>query len=111
MTSQKKKPSEAAVREIRRRTRRKFSPEEKIRIVLERLRGEQSGSDLCRREGFASNGFGAHPPGGYALGSAFISEVVLMLAFLFIILGCTDLRRGHRRCLLKGRLRSEGLGA
>ena len=55
MTNQKKQTSEAAVREIRRRTRRKFSPEEKIRIVLEGLRGEQSVSDLCRREGIASN--------------------------------------------------------
>ncbi len=40
MTNQRKQTSEAAVREIRRRTRRKFSPEEKIRIVLEGLRGE-----------------------------------------------------------------------
>ena len=55
MTSQKKQSTEAAVREIRRRTRRKFSPEEKIRIVLEGLRGEQSISELCRREGIASN--------------------------------------------------------
>ena len=55
MSNQKKQSSEAAVREIRRRTRRKFSPEEKIRIVLEGLRGEQSVSDLCRREGIASN--------------------------------------------------------
>ncbi len=52
----KKKPSaEAAVRDIRRRTRRKFSPEEKIRIVLEGLRGEDSVSELCRREGIAAN--------------------------------------------------------
>jgi len=55
MSTQKKQSSEAAVREIRRRTRRKFSPEEKIRIVLEGLRGEQSIADLCRREGIASN--------------------------------------------------------
>ena len=47
MTKQKKQSSEAAVREIRRRTRRKFSPEEKIRIVLEGLRGEQSVAELC----------------------------------------------------------------
>jgi len=39
MTRTKKQSTEAAVREIRRRTRRKFSPEEKIRIVLEGLRG------------------------------------------------------------------------
>ncbi len=55
MTNQKKQSTEAAVRDMRRRTRRKFSPEEKIRIVLEGLRGEQSVSDLCRREGIASN--------------------------------------------------------
>ena len=43
------------MREIRRKTRRRFAPEEKIRIVLEGLRGEQSISELCRREGIASN--------------------------------------------------------
>ena len=55
MTKQRKQSTEAAVHEIRLRTRRKFSPEEKIRIVLEGLRGEQSISELCRREGIASN--------------------------------------------------------
>jgi transposase len=55
MTKKSKQSTEAAVREIRRRTRRKFSPEEKIRIVLEGLRGEQSVSELCRREGIAAN--------------------------------------------------------
>lgn len=55
MSRTKKQSSEAAVREIRRRTRRKFSSEEKIRIVLEGLRGEQSVSELCRREGIAAN--------------------------------------------------------
>jgi endonuclease/exonuclease/phosphatase family metal-dependent hydrolase len=48
------------VRDIRRRTRRKFSPEEKIRIVLEGLRGEQSISDLCRREGIDYVFFSEH---------------------------------------------------
>ncbi len=38
-----------------RRTRRKFAPEEKVRIVLDGLRGEQSIADLCRREGIAAN--------------------------------------------------------
>ena len=42
---------EKRVREIKRRTRRKFVAEEKIRIVLEGLKGEQSISELCRREG------------------------------------------------------------
>ena len=55
MTGRKKQFPEAAVREIRRKTRRKFAPEEKIRIVLEGLRGEQSISELCRREGIAAN--------------------------------------------------------
>ncbi len=55
MTKQKKQSAEAAVRGIRLRTRRKFSPEQKIRIVLEGLRGEQSVAELCRREGIASN--------------------------------------------------------
>ena len=55
MSKERKQSSEAAVRDIRQRTRRKFSPEEKIRIVLEGLRGEQSVADLCRREGIASN--------------------------------------------------------
>ena len=53
MTRTKKQSTEAAVREIRHRTRRKFAPEEKIRIVLEGLRGEQSISELCRRAGIA----------------------------------------------------------
>jgi transposase len=42
---------ESVVREIKRKTRRKFSTEEKIRIVLEGLRGEESIAELCRREG------------------------------------------------------------
>ncbi len=51
----KKKSAEATVREVRRRSRRKFSAEEKIRIVLEGLRGEQSVAELSRREGIAAN--------------------------------------------------------
>jgi transposase len=41
------------VKEIRRRTRRRFSSEEKIRIVLEGLRGQIPVTELCRREGIA----------------------------------------------------------
>ena len=54
MPSRRKQSAEAAVGDIRRATRRKFSSEEKIRIVLEGLRGEQSVSELCRREGIVS---------------------------------------------------------
>jgi transposase len=68
MTKQNKQSTEAAVRDIRRRTRRKFSPEEKIRIVLEGLRGEESISDLCRREGIASNCDIRNQAGRYSLG-------------------------------------------
>jgi ribosomal protein L31E len=46
-----KKPAEQVVKDIRRATRRQFSAEEKIRIVLEGLRGEESIAELCRREG------------------------------------------------------------
>lgn len=52
---QKKQTAEATVRDIRRRTRRKFSSEEKIRIVLEGLRGEVAVAELCRREGIVAN--------------------------------------------------------
>ena len=45
--------AEAHVREIRRQTRKRYSSEEKIRIVLEGLRGEHSIAELCRREGIA----------------------------------------------------------
>ena len=48
-----KEPAEKAVRDIRRQTRRQYSSEEKIRIVLEGLRGEESIASLCRREGIA----------------------------------------------------------
>ena len=45
--------SEKVVQEIRRKTRRQCSAEEKIRIVLEGLRGEESIATLCRKEGLA----------------------------------------------------------
>jgi transposase len=48
-----KAPAEAALKEIRRATRRQFSAEEKIHIVLEGVRGEDSIAELCRREGIA----------------------------------------------------------
>jgi len=50
-----KDPAEKVVRDIRRQTRRKHSTEEKIRIVLEGLRGEYSIAELCRREGIAES--------------------------------------------------------
>jgi len=50
-----KRTPEKIVREIKRKTRRKFSAEEKIRIVLEGLRGEETIAELCRREGISPN--------------------------------------------------------
>ena len=50
-----KDSAEKAVRDIRRATRRHYSAEEKIRIVLEGLRGEDSIAELCRKEGINQN--------------------------------------------------------
>jgi len=47
--------TENHVTDIRRKTRRKFSSEEKIRIVLDGLRGEHSIAELCRKEGINNN--------------------------------------------------------
>ena len=51
----KKDSAEKAIRDIRRKTRRRHSTEEKIRIVIEGLRGEESIAALCRREGIAES--------------------------------------------------------
>jgi transposase len=50
-----KEPAEKIVKDIRRATRRHFSAEDKIRIVLEGLRGEDSIAELCRKEGIVQN--------------------------------------------------------
>ena len=55
MAKDEKVSAEEVVRDIRRQTRKKYSAEEKIRIVLEGLRGEDSIAELCRREGIAPN--------------------------------------------------------
>lgn len=51
--ARKKQNSESYIRDIKRKTRRKYSTEEKIRIVIEGLRGEESIAALCRKEGIA----------------------------------------------------------
>ena len=53
MKSKDHQSPESVVREIKRKTRRKFSSEEKIRIILEGLKGEESIATICRREGIA----------------------------------------------------------
>jgi transposase len=69
MTNEKKSKTspESIVREIKRKTRRKFTAEEKIRIVLEGLRGEESISDLCRKEGI-------HPTMYYKWSKSFLES-------------------------------------
>ena len=47
--------AEETIKTIRRKTRRQYSAEEKIRIVMEGLRGEESVAELCRREGLAQS--------------------------------------------------------
>lgn len=54
-TTKTKNPAEQVVKDIRRATRRHFSAEDKIRIVLDGLRGEDSIAELCRREGIAQS--------------------------------------------------------
>jgi transposase len=51
-----RKDSEAIVRDIKRKTRKKYNAEEKISIVLEGLRGEESIAGICRREGINEAG-------------------------------------------------------
>ena len=58
--------------------------------VLYLIASGKAGFDVTA--GFASNGYGAHSPGGYTLLAAFITEVVMTLMFLIIILGATDKR-------------------
>jgi aquaporin Z len=58
--------------------------------VLYLIASGKSGFQLSA--GFASNGYGEHSPGGYALPSAFLCEVVMTMMFLLIILGATDKR-------------------
>ena len=70
--------AEETVRDIRRATRRQFSAEEKIRIVLEGLRGEDSIAELCRKEGIALVG----------------GLVPVHLAFVFANVFFRDLTRG-----------------
>ncbi len=69
MTTEKKSKTspESIVREIKRKTRRKFTAEEKIRIVLEGLRGEESITDLCRKEGI-------HPTMYYKWSKSFLES-------------------------------------
>lgn len=56
--------------------------------VLFVIASGKEGFDLAA--GFASNGYGAHSPGGYSMLSALVTEVVMTMMFLFVIMGATD---------------------
>ena len=58
--------------------------------ILYLIASGKSGFDVSA--GFASNGYGAHSPGGYSLLSALVTEVVMTMMFLLVILGATDKR-------------------
>jgi aquaporin Z len=58
--------------------------------VLYLIASGKSGFELAA--GFASNGYGAHSPGGYSLTAALVTEVVMTMMFLLIIMGATDAR-------------------
>jgi transposase len=53
--AKKKENAESTVRKIRRKTRKKYNAEDKIRIVIEGLRGEDSVAELCRKEGISQS--------------------------------------------------------
>jgi aquaporin Z len=59
-------------------------------FVLYMIASGKAGFELSG--GLASNGYGAHSPGGYSMASGFLTEVVMTLMFLLIILGATDRR-------------------
>ena len=58
--------------------------------ILLLIASGQAGFDV--HAGFASNGYGEHSPGGYGLGAALVTEIVMTMMFLVIILGATDKR-------------------
>jgi len=59
-------------------------------FVLYVIASGRAGFDVSA--GFASNGYGAHSPGGYSLLAALVTEVVMTMMFLLVILGSTDKR-------------------
>ena len=58
--------------------------------VLYFIASGRAGFDVSA--GFASNGYAEHSPGGYSLGAAFLTEVVMTMMFLVVIMGATDER-------------------
>ena len=59
-------------------------------LILYLIASGKAGFDVSN--GFAANGYGEHSPGGYSLGAALVSEIVMTAMFLIIIMGATDKR-------------------
>ncbi len=80
----------------------RFSASELLPYVIAQVLGGIAGAAILyviatgapgfEMGGFASNGYGEHSPGGYSLGSALVTEVVMTFMFLIVILGATDQR-------------------
>ena len=85
--------SERIIRDIRRKTRKQYSAEEKIRIVLDGLRGEDSIAELCRREGINPNLY-------YRWSKDFLEAGKKRLSVEYIIKYRDSLRTAHPLSLL-----------
>lgn len=81
----------------------RFKPAELVPYIIAQVAGGVAGAgilyliasgkaDFKLADGFASNGYGEHSPGGYSLLAGFVAEFVLTFMFLMIILGATDKR-------------------
>ena len=78
-TGPRGRSSEKVVKDIRRATRKRRSPEEKIRIVLEGLRGEESIAELCRREGMVESLYYSWSKGFWRRGRSGLPETQCVL--------------------------------
>src|SRR5271169_6309498 len=79
-------PSERLVRDIRRATRKQYSAEEKIRIVLDGLRGEVTIAELCRREGIAEGLYYSWSKEFLEAGKRRLAGDILTSSFTYIII-------------------------
>ena len=94
-----KVPAEQVLKDIRRQTRRQYSAEEKIRIVLEGLRGEENISELCRREGIAASGLKRWPTIAHdRTASGIASRTMSAARSSTWRWSCRSCRRGNWRC-------------
>ncbi len=73
--------SEQTIRDIKRKTRKQYSAEEKIRIVLDGLRGEDSIAELCRREGIAQSLYYSWPKEFLEAGKKRLAHLRVILFF------------------------------